>query len=384
MSENSVSESITVGEPIEAWRDEYRDHLIRGGVAPADAHAIATNPMQTRSTWENVLAKAKANKSAKPEHRKRATKSVNDSPSTPRKTKSPTTAKKGVSLAKTSKQQQRIIDIGANIALNPPVESDLIYTSTVLCHVGFPRAEIAERSFMRRSGDAWINIQAGILDEGDGPVEQPVPYGPVARLAMAHLATYAIRNKTREIPTGKSGADFLRSMGIPDTQGARYKTLHQQIHALGACRIQMGYLGRTVNSQIVEQFDAWARTSDDVTRWPGILVLSEPYYTDLLKSGGTPLDIRALHGLTGSALALDVYMWLAHRLHRIGARPVILRWKSLREQFGQEFNDPKSFKESFLTALRHVQTVYPTAQVKPVTGGLMLIASPPPIPFKDE
>jgi hypothetical protein len=100
---------------------------------------------------------------------------------------------------------------------------------------------------------------------------------------------------------------------------------------------------------------------------------------------GVPLDNRALGALKGSSLALDVYSWAAHRLHRIGGRPIMLHWASLREQFGQEYKgkeSDKDFKKAFLVALRDVRVVYPKAKVEQVTGGLLLYASPPPIPFK--
>ena len=45
---------------------------------------------------------------------------------------------------------------------------------------------------MRQSGPAWVNVQAGYLDEGRGPVQQPIPYSPLPRLALAHLPTHAV------------------------------------------------------------------------------------------------------------------------------------------------------------------------------------------------
>ena len=114
------------------------------------------------------------------------------------------------------------------------------------------------------------------------------------------------------------------------------------------------------------------------------MVLSEDYFSSLIESA-VPLDNRALQALKGSALALDVYAWLAHRLHRIEGRGVTLHWKALREQFAQEYQgkDPdKDFKKEFLPALKKVLAVYPQAKVKPVTGGVLLIGSPPPIPYK--
>ena len=294
------------------------------------------------------------------------------------------TAKPG---AITTPQQNKLLDVGAEIAATTQDEYGefMSFTHAVLCQVGLPRSKTDAREFMRKSGDAWVNVQAGWLDEGKGPVQQPIPYGAMPRLALAWVSSYAKRFNTREIPIGDSAADFLRLMGY-DRQGGRYSTLRPQMHALAACRLQLGFKGRTFNGQPVEQFDAWVADGKAGQRslWPGVMKLSEGYFNSLMESA-VPLDNRALHALKGSALALDVYAWLAHRLHRIEGRPVILHWKSIREQFAQEYKgqDPdKDFKKQFLPILRNVQVVYPQAKVKQVTGGLMLMASPPPIPKK--
>ena len=140
------------------------------------------------------------------------------------------------------------------------------------------------------------------------------------------------------------------------------------------------------NGQPVEQFDAWQANKDSQQKalWPGVMLLSEGYFSELI-ANGVPLDNRALHALKGSALALDVYAWLAHRLHRIEGRGVTLHWKALREQFAQEYTGKdadKNFKDAFVLQLKKVLAVYPQAKVKRVTGGVLLIGSPPPIPYK--
>ena len=279
-------------------------------------------------------------------------------------------------------QDQKLIHAGAKIATNPPSGDDMAFTHAVLCQVGLPRSKVEGREFMRQSGAAWVNVQAGYLDEGRGPVLQPIPYGVMPRLALAWVSSYAVRNKERKIPIGDSVAEFLRLMDMDD-QGTRYTTLRRQMHALAACRLQLGFKGRTYNGQPVQQFDAWLSNKDAQQRalWPGVMVLSEDYYGSLIESA-VPLDNRALMALKGSALALDVYTWLAHRLHRIEGRGVTLHWKTLREQFAQEYQgkDPdKNFKKEFLPALKKVLAVYPQAKVKPVTGGVLLFSSPPPI-----
>ncbi|MCG6862209.1 MAG: hypothetical protein LJE70_13180, partial [Chromatiaceae bacterium] len=261
-------------------------------------------------------------------------------------------------------RQSKLLEVANSISGDAPGGDDMAFVHAILCQVGLPRSKVIGREFLRQSGGAWVNIQAGWLDEGRSPVQQPVPYGVMPRLALAWLSTYAVRNHVREIPIGESAAAFLRIMGL-DNQGARYATLRRQMHALAACRLQIGFRGRTFNGQPVEQFDAWLAHSDARQRalWPGVLVLSEGYYQSL-KDSAVPLDSRALHALESSALALDVYTWLAHRLHRIEGKGVTLRWKALRELFAQEYmgrNADKDFKKEFLPALRKVQAVYPKA-----------------------
>jgi hypothetical protein len=286
-------------------------------------------------------------------------------------------------LTATTSRERKLLAAGEKIASTRPDGDLMAFTHAILCQVGLPRSRVEGREFMRKSGKAWVSVQAGFLDEGDGPVQQPVPYGPMPRLALTWVSTYAKRHKTREIPLGSSAAEFLGLMGMDD-QGARYKTLREQMHALAACHLQLGFNGRTFNGQPVDQFDAWVSVKDK-RQWPGVMLISENYYNELTEHG-VPLDTRALHALKGSALALDIYTWLAHRLHRIEGRPITLYWKSIREQFAQEYkgkNPTHDFKKEFIPALKAALTVYPKAKVVPVKGGLHLQASPPPVAYKN-
>lgn len=283
-----------------------------------------------------------------------------------------------------TRAETKLLEASLQIEATPPGGNDIACMHSVLCQVGLPRSRVEGREFMRQSGAAWVVVQAGMLDEGNGqPVPQPIPYGPLPRLALAWVSTYAKRHNSREIPIGSSAAEFLRRIGL-DSQGARYTTLRTQMHALAACRLQVGYHGRTFNEQPIEQFDAWVQNLESRQRplWPGVLLLTRGYFAELMDNA-VPLDNRALMALKGSALALDIYAWLANRLHRIEGRPVILHWKALRAQFGQEYQGRtanQDFKKKFLKALHDVQAVYPSAKVRQVTGGLLLMSSRPPIP----
>ena len=83
-----------------------------------------------------------------------------------------------------SGQQSKLLDVGVEIALTKLEEYGdfMAFTHAVLCQVGLPRSKVDGREFLRQSGAAWINIQAGILDEGKGPVLQPIPYGVMGSL----------------------------------------------------------------------------------------------------------------------------------------------------------------------------------------------------------
>jgi hypothetical protein len=153
-------------------------------------------------------------------------------------TTEPKRSRKKPAAAELTAQQINLLDASADIYSTPPDGDDWAFMHSVFCQVGLPRAKVEEREFMRQSGAAWVNVQGGWLDEGNGPVQQPIPYGALPRLALAHVSTYAVRNKTREIPIGDSAAEFLRLMGMDD-QGARYVNLRKQMHALAACRLPL-------------------------------------------------------------------------------------------------------------------------------------------------
>lgn len=205
------------------------------------------------------------------------------------------------------------------------------------------------------------------------------------------MNTFAVRHKTPEVPVGNSAAEFMRLLG-KDTSGGKkgtYTMFRAQMHALSACRMTLGFnaAGKayTYDGKPIKQFEAWLKsTPEQPALWPGSVVFSEDYYKTLI-THAVPIDVRALSALKGSALAMDIYCMLADRLHRISGRPVLLYWANLREQFGQEYQgkEPdKDFKKKFLPALRDALAVYPQAVVKQVTGGLLLLPSPPPIPYK--
>ena len=283
------------------------------------------------------------------------------------------------------KNVDRLIETGLVIADEEPSGAAVGYMHAVLSQVGLPRSKIEGRSFERVSGGAHLLIEAGKLWDGKRYVEQPMPYGPKPRVMMADLFTYALKHQSRTIDLGDSVTDYLHRLGWTSQGGAKgpLTMFRNQAKALAACRMTLGvnYGGQahTVSGQPIKSFAAWlSDQGGQRTLWPASLELSADFW-DSLKEFAVPLDMRAVHSLSGSALALDLYTALAHRLHRL-RKPLLLRWASWKEQFGQEYSDPRDFRQELRRQVKAVLAVYPTARVEQVTGGLMLYPSPPPVP----
>ncbi len=280
---------------------------------------------------------------------------------------------------------RRLVNASADIQEAPDSQTD--YLHTVLCQVGMPRKHTNDRVFERTSGTTMIRLEAGVLWNGIKSLDQSLPYGPCPRLVMVHISSEAVRTKRRDIDVGNTTREFLTKLGIPTTGGKRggYTTFKKQMQALAACNLTLGYTqggeAVTVKTPPIEEFRAWLHAEgDQLSLWPGVLRLSERFYETLVEHA-VPLDPRALGALKHSALALDVYCWLAHRLYRIrDPKGLFLSWNNLMEQFGQEYNDPMNFKNEFRKVLRQVRAVYPDAKLDLVRGGLRFYSSPPPIP----
>jgi hypothetical protein len=99
-----------------------------------------------------------------------------------------------------------------------------------------------------------------------------------------------------------------------------------------------------------------------------------------LQQHAVPLNEADLAALAHSALAIDLYSWLAQRLHRVNPnRPAFIQWPALKQQFGPDYNLMQNFKKKFRVALRQVQARYKAARIEVDGYGMRLHNSPPPV-----
>ena len=221
-------------------------------------------------------------------------------------------------------------------------------------------------------------------------VKVGLPYGPKARLILAHLNAEALRQDSPIVAVEDSFTAFVRRIQDPlkagrSPTGPEIRKFKDQLVCLSSATIRLAVdidnRMLQVNSQIVGAFELWSgKDEHQRVPWPATIQLSNDYFASL-KKHAVPLDERALAALAHSAMALDIYTWLAQRLHRIPPnRPQFVSWNALKVQFGQGYDRMNNFRRVFLQTLRLVHGQYQTARFELGTKGMTLYHSLPPVP----
>jgi hypothetical protein len=280
--------------------------------------------------------------------------------------------------------QSRLIDTSGKL-LDAP--NDITYQHSILCQTALPYRDpgVDVRDWKRRQGNANLLVQAGeACDPETGEwVKLGLPWGPKARLVLMHLNSEAIRRCSAEIDVGDSLTDFVKRLGLT-TDGRTVRGIKDQVGALSAALIRMAFTGPhgsyQIDSKVVSGFDLWfPKDGNQRVLWPSVVRLSADYF-ETLQRHAVPLDERAVAALSHSAMALDVYAWLAQRLHRIPPGPrQLVTWVNLQQQFGSDFTRIRKFREKFMQAMRQAVAVYPAARIDVTEQGLFFSYSPPPI-----
>jgi hypothetical protein len=305
--------------------------------------------------------------------------------------------------------QQRLIDTAALSVEQPDLQS-LLYQHTVFCQTSLPYRDPGEeaRTWERLNGGVHLKVLAGEAMHPDLGRLVPVglPFGPKCRMVLMHINQRALITESPQIEIEDTLSKFVRKVLKLDPKGRNMRVVKDQLARLSASSIRLGLVrdghAVTINSQIVTAFDVWF-PKDDRQRvlWPSTVSLSLDYFQSLLNHA-VPLDEAHIAALSHSALALDIYTWLAQRLHRIPVgKPARISWLALHGQFGQGYNPERidKFRQVFRVALKEVLTLYRAARVEdeePTTPrrlsqggyyvwrekplkGLTLYNSPPPV-----
>ena len=281
---------------------------------------------------------------------------------------------------------QRLMDGNAAIAGQEP--DSILYQHTVLCQIGMPYRDPGEaiRVWDRKQGSAHLRIEAGsaLHPEKQTFVDLGLPFGPKPRIILAYLNAEALRTQSPLIEVEHTLTSFVTRLGL-NNGGRSIRVVKDQLARLAASRVLLGVMtgenrAATMTIPIVSAFELWfQKDQNQRVLWPSTVQLSEEYFTTLC-AHAVPLDERAIANLSHSSMGLDLYAWLAQRLHRVPAqRPQFITWVSLKDQFGFHYDKMFKFKQVFRTTLRMVKTQYPAARFDMNNKGITLQCSPPPV-----
>jgi hypothetical protein len=282
--------------------------------------------------------------------------------------------------------QRRLLDAAVSISMDAPEE--LTFSHSALCQCALPakRPPTDARRWVRQQGRALLMVEAGSAfhPERNEFVDLPLPHGPKARLILMHLNGEAIRTQSPNITVEDSMTAFVARIQGRTPTGPEIRGVKDQLAALAAATVRMGLhadVGAVqLDTKIVGAFDLWfPRTPNQRILWPSTVRLSLDYF-ESLSQHAVPLDERAIAALAHSAMALDVYCWLAQRLHRVPhGRGQFIPWTAIYEQFGQSYGQLRFFRRDMLKTLHQVRTAYPSARFDVDGKGMQLLNSPPPV-----
>jgi hypothetical protein len=224
-------------------------------------------------------------------------------------------------------------------------------------------------------------IEPGLRAVDDRPMEPVgVPYGSVARLILLFLQTEALRKNSREVELGGSLRQWLTKIGA-SIGGSNAKAVRDQAERISRCRLTFHIQGSgrvgLVNQSIVDRALFIEADSRQGRLSLETAKLSEGFF-DQLKRHPVPLEEAAIKAISNNPAALDVYLWLAYRLHVLSGDKLIT-WQALKGQFGVSYRHLHHFKPRFTQALALATAVYPDARLNVLEEGVVLKPSRPPV-----
>ena len=263
-------------------------------------------------------------------------------------------------------------------------DSDIGYLFSGWAQAALPHRRLADDAAWQVTTDrVTLIVQPGLRPATDGtPVSVGVPYGSRARLILLYLQTEAVRTNCREVELGRSLHAWLRRLEIP-IGGKQMATVRDQAERISRCRlsfqIRQGSRTGLVNQHILDTSIFIEEDSAQGGLFVEKAMLSQSFFDELRKHP-VPVEEAAVRQIANNSLALDVYCWLAYRLHSLN-QPITVTWKALHGQFGRSVARLDHFKDHFRTVLALATSVYPDANIDeaPNGTGLILRPSKPPV-----
>ena len=254
------------------------------------------------------------------------------------------------------------------------------------CQAALPHRRLPnEAGWQIESERMALVVEPGMRPTASGkPEPVGVPYGSRARTHHDLPTERSCTNAIQRDSLGRSLREWLSKMGIP-VGGKSLKDVRDQCERISRCRLSLAIRhGSRVGMTNQNVVDSAMFVNNDQAGQSSLFVetakLSEGFY-DQLRRHPVPLQDAAIRAIANNSMALDVYAWLAYRLHSLD-KPRPISWKAVKAQFGAGYARMDHFKNNFRQILALALAVYPDARVHEDDKGAGLILHPsrPPVP----
>ena len=271
--------------------------------------------------------------------------------------------------------------IEAAASLLADEESRLGITHAGFAMTSLPHKRIEDAVWKRDGHRTTLLVESGRNRNG---ILVGVPYGSIARLILLYLQTEAVRTNTPEVELGRSMKSWMIRMNLT-TGGKTYQLVTEQARRISSCRLTFftdreNGTERRHNGAFVQDAITFASVIDDdePSLWQDRVRL-DPSFWRSLKEHPVPVREEAIRAIGTRSLAIDVYIWLAYRLHSL-SKSTPVSWASVHAQFGAGFRLARQLKPTFIEALNMALAVYPEAHADADKQGLILHPSAPAVP----
>lgn len=279
-------------------------------------------------------------------------------------------------------KQRPLVDIAAEVLSDERQTIGISYTG--FCLTSLPHKKLRDdQAWTKQGHKVTLMVEPGRMMYRKKTVLYGVPYGARARMILLFLQGQAIRTGSREIELGRSLSDWMQRMGI-GWGGETARAIREQAARISACSLKFFWeddqtegwaAGRIVNSGL--RFNDLIGDGIQRSLWEDRVVLDETFFK-ALKEHPVPLLEAAIRELRDRSMSLDIYVWLAWRLHSL-TKSTPISWAAIHAQFGSGYAKLFHFKPGFTESLAAALAAYPQARVDVDDAGIVLHPSRPPI-----
>ncbi|MGB7548025.1 MAG: replication protein RepA [Terracidiphilus sp.] len=289
-------------------------------------------------------------------------------------------AAKGKLAALEGGHHRNVVEAAAAYMGNEESGTGFLYSGW--CQSALPHKRQPDDMVWRFDSDrVSLLVEPGARIEGNGTVRVGVPFGSRARLILIYLQTEALRTGKSEVELGRSLRQWFIRMGI-SMCGKNVAAVRDQAERISRCRLSFQFTtGKRVGLVQQNIVETAMFVEDDDVRQGSLFTekarLSDSFFRELQKHP-MPIEDAAIKALSNNSQAIDIYCWLAYRLHVLKG-PTPISWQAAKQQFGQSVGRMIDFRRRFLPNLALAMAVYPDAKIEQTDDGLLLHPSRPPV-----